>query len=113
MAAKDWAGVAAGLALAGFGLGAYVASGPGPAQAPAAEPSPVVQTAPMVENVENVVTTVPGVTIPGLSDAAGRVMVASGYAEKAQPADLGLSPSVIRVLEKAGTVLLIPNGDGS
>ncbi|MBU1493166.1 MAG: hypothetical protein KJ956_04290 [Actinobacteria bacterium] len=110
MAAKDWAGVAAGLALAGFGLGAYAASGPGPAPAPVAEPSPVVETVPMTENV---VTTVPGVTIPGLSDAAGRVMVASGYAEKAQPADLGLSPSVIRVLEKAGTVLLIPNGDGS
>jgi hypothetical protein len=108
MAAKDWAGVTVGLALAGFGLGAYVASGPGPA--PAAEPSPVVETVPMTENV---VTTVPGVTIPGLSDAAGRVMAASGYAEKAQPADLGLSPSVIRVLEKAGTVLLIPNGDGS
>ncbi len=110
MAAKDWAGVAAGLALAGFGLGAYVASDPGPAQAPVAEPSPVVQTVPMAETV---VMTVPDVTIPGLSDAAGRVLAAGGYADLTQPADLGLAPSVVRVLERAGTVLLIPEAGGS
>ena len=110
MSTKDWAGVTVGLALATFGLGAFVASGGGTAPAPAADPAPVVQT---VSTVETTGLPMPDVTIPGLSASAGRVLQARGYAELAPQTDLGLPPAVQRVLESAGTVLLIPEGGGS
>ena len=104
MSAKDWAGVTAGLALAGFGLGAFVASGQNQAPEPAAEPTPVVET---------VAVPLPTVEIPGISDAAGRLLTARGYADVPPEAELGLAPAVIRVLEREGTVLLVPEGDGA
>lgn len=110
MAAKDWAGVTVGLALAGFGLGAYVASGRGPAPAQQADPIPVVQTVPTVETV---VIPLPDVEIPGVSDATERLLAARGYADVTPADQLGLPDSIIRVLEREGAVLLVPEGDGS
>jgi len=101
--------VTAGLALAGFGLGAFVASGQSQAPEPAAEPTPVVETVPVTETM---VVPLPTVEIPGISDAAGRLLTARGYADVPPEAELGLAPAVIRVLEREGTVLLVPEGDG-
>jgi hypothetical protein len=109
MAAKDWAGVTAGLALATFGLGAFVASSPEPAPAPAVEQAAVTEAPATVEVVLGPLD----VEIPGLSDAAARTLAARGYADLAPAQDLGLPQAVQRVLEREGTVLLVPEGDGS
>lgn len=109
MATRDWAGIAAGLALAGFGLGAFVASGTEQAPEPAPTPAVVVET---VAPVETFVAQ-PTVEIPGISGAAARVLSTTGYAGVAQEEELGLPGSVIRVLEREGVVLLVPDGDGS
>jgi len=77
---------------------------------PAADPGAVFDTAPVVETV---VVPLPEVEIPGLSDAAGRVLTARGYADVTPESELGLAPTVVRVLERAGAVLLVPEGDGS
>jgi len=109
MATRDWAGLAAGLALAGFGLGAYVASGSQPVSESAPAPAAVVETVPFVETA----VVQPVFHIPGLSDAASRVLGSTGYADVAQQSELGLTASVVRVLEREGVVLLVPDGDGS
>jgi len=109
VAAKDWAGVTAGLALATFGLGAFVASSPELAPAPVVEQVAVTEAPTTVEMVLAPLE----IEIPGLSDLAARTLAARGYADLASAQDLGLPPAVQRVLEREGAVLLVPEGDGS
>ena len=111
MATRDWVGVAAGLALAGFGLGAMVASGgsgptAGGGPAVPAPAGPVEQ----VQVVETVVLPAAAPEIPGVSAATARLLADRGYAD-ASGGDLGLSSTVIRVLEANDVVLLVPGGD--
>jgi len=113
MATRDWAGLAAGLALAGFGLGAYVASGSQSVPEPAPAPAAVIETVPAVETVVDQPVDRPAFEIPGLSGAASRILANAGYAEIAPQSELGLPASLVRVLEREGVVLLVPDGDGS
>jgi hypothetical protein len=104
MGDREWAGLVAGLALAGAGLFAFILSGDDAGSAPAVE-SVETTLAPAV--VETVLVG-PQVEIPGLSDAADRVLSSRGYAGVENAASLGLPEAVVRVLKREGVVLLVP-----
>jgi hypothetical protein len=53
------------------------------------------------------------IEIQGLSDSTTRLLNARGYADRIPEQELGLSSAVVRVLERAGTVLLVPDESGS
>ncbi|MCB2224888.1 MAG: hypothetical protein KQH83_12030 [Actinobacteria bacterium] len=113
MAAKDWAGVTAGLVLGAFGLGAWVASGGGESATGATTVAPPATeaVAPAAETVTVVETVpVPEIRIPGLSEEAARVLAANGYAGSATADAAALPDAVARTLERAGVVLLVPEG---
>lgn len=97
MAAKEWASLLGGLALAGLGLTALAASGRGevpavPAVSPVtAAPAPVIVAVPSVE----------------LPTAVAAVLAGNGPLEIIDPGAYGIPPAAARVLAERGVVLMV------
>lgn len=97
MAAKDWASLLGGLALAGLGLTALAASGPG--EVPAIPAAPPVTAAPAPA-----VVTTPAAELPAAVEA---VLAGNGPLEVIDPGAYGIPAAVARVLAERGVVLTV------
>jgi hypothetical protein len=101
MAAKEWASLLGGLALASLGLTALAASGPG--EAPAVPAAPPVTAAPVVITVAP-----PDADLPAAVEA---VLAGNGPLEVIDPGTYGIPAAVARVLAERGVVLTV-SADG-
>lgn len=107
MAAKEWASLLTGLVLAGAGLAALAASGPG--EVPAVPTSPPVTAAPAPVPVPIPVTT-PGADLPAAVAAA---LAGNGPLELIDPNAYGIPAEVARVLAERGVVLTVTVDPGA
>jgi hypothetical protein len=99
MAAKEWASLLTGLVLAGVGLAALAASGPGEVAAvPAAPP---VTAAPALVPVP---VTTPAADLPA---AVAAVLAGNGPLELIDPGAYGIPAEVARVLAERGVILTV------
>jgi hypothetical protein len=101
MATKEWASLLGGLVLAGAGLAALAASGPG--EAPAVPTSPPVTAAPAPAPAPVPVTT-PAADLPAAVEA---VLAGNGPLELIDPSAYGIPAEVARVLAERGVVLTV------
>jgi len=97
MAAKEWASLLGGLALAGAGLVALAASGPG--EVPAVPAAPSVTAAPVV-----VTEAPPAADLPAAVEA---MLAGNGPLEVIDPSAYGIPAAVARVLAERGVVLTV------
>ena len=105
MAAKDLVGLAAGLALAAVGLGAFLASSGDLSEAPAPVVSvPVAASQPARSEVVSA-HDASEASIPGLAPSVAKVLAQQGFAFRA-PGD-ELPPATRRVLLERGAVLTV------
>lgn len=108
MAAREWASLAAGLALAGLGLGAFATASPPGGAAPAAT------TQPAATSSETVPGSASGAVTPAASSADGAggtvlgTLLAGGYLEVIVPGEAGIPAEVARVLATRGVALQVP-----
>lgn len=108
MALRDRLAVGGGLTLAAFGLGAFLAAGRMGAVEPASPPAgPDVPAVGRVV-VEDPLPAVAPEGISGLADPVARVLIRSGFAERA---DVSVLPTPVRrVLEANRAVLTVEEG---
>jgi len=99
MAAREWASLLAGLALASAGLTALAVSGPG--EGPAVLP---VTAAPAVVPAT---TTAAATTTADLPAAVAAVLAGNGPLEVIDPSAYGIPAEVARVLAERGVVLSV------
>ena len=97
MAAKEWASLLGGLALAGVGLAALAASGPG--EVPAVPTTPPVTAAPAPVPV-----TAPPADLPAAVEA---VLAGNGPLQLIDPSAYGIPAEVARVLAERGVILTV------
>ena len=103
MALRERLALAAGLGLAGLGVGAFVAAGPaGVAPSDQPGPSPTTADAGVVTLPE---TEAGAFEVPGIAQSVARVLSVGGFAVRDDGSEL--SGPVRRVLEGRGTVLTV------
>lgn len=106
MKTRDWSLLAAGLVLAGFGLGAFLLGDEGePVVSPATESAPVPAA---VEAAPVPVPTSAPLEIDGIPGAVARVLGEHGSAGLVPASGVDLPDSVLRVLRERRVVLTLP-----
>ncbi len=105
MAAKEWASLVAGLALAAAGVAAYATSGPGGADAAPVPPMTTVPAAAAPIPPVETTTTLPaaGDLPPGVA----AVLAQGGSLQSIDPDAFGIPAEVARVLTARGVILTV------
>jgi len=105
MAAKEWASLVAGLALAAAGVAAYATSGPGGARAAPVPPATTVPAAAASALPVETATTLPAAG--DLPAGVAAVLAQGGSLQAIDPAAFGIPAEIARVLAARGVILTV------